>query len=114
MRSLILKHTTSYRDELVKSLKNSKKAAIYLKVALEEYEEDGDTEAFLLALRNVAEAQGGMAMLAKNINVNRQHLYRALSNKGNPTFQTLDAILHGLGYRLSIEPLKKSARHITK
>ncbi len=103
--SNLKKLTTSYHEKLIKSLRDPEEATVYLKVALEEYEADEDTAAFLLALRNVAEAIGGMTELAKKTRLNRQNLYRVLSGEGNPTFQTLDAILHGLGFRLSIEPL---------
>ncbi len=37
-------------------LKDPERARVYLEVALEEYEKDHDSEAFLLALRDVAEA----------------------------------------------------------
>lgn len=37
--------------------------------------------------------------------LNRQNLYKALSSKGNPTLDTLDAILYALGFRLSIESM---------
>lgn len=49
------KNTSSYHDELIGSLKNSKEADLYLRIAMEEYQEDGDTEALLVALRNIAE-----------------------------------------------------------
>jgi len=105
MKNLIAANTTSYHDQLIASLHNRDEATTYLKVALEEYEEDGDTTAFLLALRNIAEAEGGMTVLAEKTRLNRQNLYRIMSGNGNPTFQTLYAILHALGFRLSIEPL---------
>lgn len=109
MKDMIQAHTSSYHDELMILLKDVEQATLYLKVALEEYEIDGDSAAFLLALRNVAEARGGITELANKSHLNRQNLYRVLSGKGNPTFQTLDAILHGLGFRLSIEPLEEKA-----
>ncbi len=105
MSESILSNTASYHNNLIEALKNSQKAEAYLKVALEEYEEDKDPEAFLLALRNVAEAQGGMTKLAKKTQLNRQNLYKTLSGRGNPTLDTLDTILHGLGFRLSIETI---------
>lgn len=106
MKKLIEENTADYHKHLLESLRDPKEAIAYLKVALEEYEQDGDREFFLLALRNVAEARGGISMLAKKTHLNRQNLYRALSGKGNPTFETLDAIFHGLGFRLSLEPLR--------
>lgn len=45
----------SYQAELIESLRDPREAAEYLNAALEEV----DPELFLLALRNVAEAQGG-------------------------------------------------------
>jgi probable addiction module antidote protein len=105
MSESILSNTASYHNNLIEALKNSQKAEAYLKVALEEHEEDKDPEAFLLALRNVAEAQGGMTKLAKKTQLNRQNLYKTLSGRGNPTLDTLDTILHGLGFRLSIETI---------
>ena len=85
---------------MIEDLKNPKEAEAYLTVALEEYENDRDTESFLLALRNVADAQGGLTKLAERTHLNRQNLYRALSPKGNPKLPTILAILHGLGFGL--------------
>lgn len=52
-----------YEEFLRQHLSDSEEARGYLEVAIEEYEEDGDKEAFLLALRNVAEARGGIGAL---------------------------------------------------
>jgi DNA-binding phage protein len=38
--------------------------------------------AIYVALRTVAEANGGIPELAPKIRLNRQHLYRSLSNRG--------------------------------
>ena len=57
---------------------------------------------FLLALRNVTEAQGGVWSLAEKTKLNRESLYRMLSERGNPEFQSLDALLHALGFRLAV------------
>ena len=95
-----------FEDSLKERLVDADYARVFLDVALEEYEKDGDTEAFLLALRDVAEAQGGIGKLAERTNLNRQNLYRALSDKGNPRLETVGAILHGMGFRLSVEPVK--------
>jgi DNA-binding phage protein len=46
---------TEYQQDLIEGLKNPEEAAAYLNAALEE----GDRETFLLALRNMAEANGG-------------------------------------------------------
>lgn len=103
-KAKILKNTASYHDELIESLKNPKEADLYLRIAMDEYQEDGDTEALLVALRNIAEVRGGMSQLAKKTHLNRQNLYHVLSEKGNPTLDTFGLILRGLGYKLSIQP----------
>ncbi len=97
-----------FKDYHIGKLRDPEEARVYLSVALEEYEEDGDAEAFLLALRDVAEARGGLTKLAERTKLNRQNLYKALSEKGNPRLQTVGAILHELGFRLSVEPVEAS------
>ena len=58
----------------------------------------------MLALRNVAEARlGGMAQLAEQAGLNRESLYRMLSEQGTPVLSSLDKLLHALGLRLSVE-----------
>jgi probable addiction module antidote protein len=103
-----------FKDVLHEDLKNPQEAKAYLEVALEAYEEDGDAEAFLMALRDVTEAQGGISKLAQRTHLNRQNLYRALSNRGNPKLDTIGVILHGLGFKLAIQSLNHYApNHIT-
>ena len=57
-----------------------------------------------LALRDVAEAYGGLGMEAEQAGISRVALYRSLSPKGNPTLKTLLAVLKSVGMRLSVEP----------
>lgn len=105
IKEKLLKCSVSYHDHLIEDLKNADEAALYLQVALDEYQEDGNTEAFMLALRNVAEANGGLGNLAKKTELNRQNLYHTLSSKGNPSLKKLGPILSGLGFYLSISPM---------
>ena len=56
-----------YRDYLIERLSDREAAISYLQTALEEYQTDGDTAAFLLALRSVVEAQGGIIGEAKGM-----------------------------------------------
>jgi probable addiction module antidote protein len=92
----------TYRETVQKIVEDKSEASEYLMAALEEYENDGDLAAFLKAIRTVVDAQGGIGVLSEKINLNRQHLYRSLSEKGNPTIRTLHAILNGLGLKLTI------------
>lgn len=98
----IIDNTVSYQDEFIETLKNPEEAFGYLQIAMEEYQEDNDAEALLVALKNVALAQGGITKLARKTHLNRQNLYNILSKKGNPRLDTFGAILKGLGFKLSI------------
>lgn len=89
----------SYQTKLLEDLRDPEEAAAYLDAALEE----GDREPFLLALRNVAAAQGGLSKLADVTKLNRENLYRMLSDKGNPEFYSLHTLLQALGLRLAVE-----------
>jgi len=102
----------AYRDFLIEKMRDPEEAAEYLKCSLDAYFEDGNTEAFLTAVRTVAEARGGMTALSKQTELNRQTLYRTLSKKGNPRINTRRSILNSLGFRLSIEPLSRDNRHV--
>ena len=93
-----MKRSKAYQPELIQSLRNPREAEEYLNAALEE----DDPELFLLALRNVTEAQGGVAQLARKTKLNRESLYKMLSERGNPELKRLDALLHALGFRLAV------------
>ena len=90
---------SSYQKDLVESLKDPREAAAYLNAAIEE----NDRAIFLLALRNVAKAHGGMASIAEKAKLNRESLYRMLSKKGNPEIESLYSLLNAMGLRLAIE-----------
>ncbi len=51
-----MKPAKNYRESLLRDLKKPKEAVAYLNAALEA----GNKEGFLLALRNVLDARGGM------------------------------------------------------
>lgn len=75
-------------------------AAEYLRAALADLDEP---RVLLVALRHVAEAQGGIAKIAKRAGVQRESLYRALSTKGNPRLSTLLAVTRAVGLKLTVE-----------
>jgi probable addiction module antidote protein len=107
-RETVLKHTTSFKENLLKALKDPQEAMAYLEAALLAYEADGSTEALLLAMRDVALAQGGIGQLAKRVGITREHLYSVLASQHNPRLDNLLSILSGLGFRVRLE-LKKAA-----
>lgn len=101
------KKIKNFREYRLERLKDAEYAQLHLNIALEEYEKDGDKVVFLQALRDLAEAQGGMTELARKTKLTRQALYKSLSPQGNPKLETIGLILTGLGYRLSIVPVTK-------
>ena len=89
----------NYQDSLIRRLSDPKEAAAYLDAALE----DGDRAVFLLAIRNVIEALGGMTKIARHTGLNRENLYRVLSEQGNPELNSFEKLLKALGLRLAVE-----------
>lgn len=63
--------------------------------------EDGTPQEIARALGDVARSKG-MTEIAKRTGLGRQALYNALSENGNPTLETLMAVLSALGLRLSV------------
>lgn len=94
-----------HRPDLLAWLKDTENAAAYVEAAIEE----GDAAGILQALRNVAEARGGIARIAEKTGLNREALYRTLSKRGNPQLKSLAAILEATGLRLSVTPAGRKA-----
>ena len=105
--SKINKAAVSFHDDLVESLKGDEVAQIeYLKAS---FEENGDLpSAILSAIRSVAEARG-FKDFAASADLNRENLYRVLSEGGNPRLDTFFKILDALDLRLSVEPKVKAS-----
>ena len=87
--------TRSYDEGLLERLQDPEAAAEYLTACFEDAE-----EVFLLALRSVVEAHGGVRKLADLTELNRESLYRLLSEEGNPRLSSLSTILESLGIQL--------------
>ena len=94
------KRSVNYHEDLMKALKDPEEVAAYINAALEE----GDTKVLLTALKNVADANGGIGKLAAKTKLARESLYRMLSKKGNPALGNLEMILHTFGLKLSVQP----------
>ena len=89
----------SYRDDLLKSLRDTEEAKEYLNAALE----DENPEVFLLALKDIVDANTSMSQLAQATNRNRESLYKTLSAKGNPQLNSIRSILSNLGFKLVVD-----------
>ena len=92
-----MKAAVDYEEMLLRELTNPEFAAEYLSVAFQEDE----TEVFLMALRHVVQANGGVTQLAKKTHLSRQNIYSILSERGNPRFNNFVAIVRSLGLNIS-------------
>ena len=70
--------------------------------------ESGHAPYIAAVLGDVARSQG-MTRLAAKTGVNRQALYTALSENGNPTLETLLKVLGAMGVRLRVETAEAAA-----
>jgi len=95
----------SYDELLISELRDPEFAAGYLSASLE----GRSVDQFLIALRNVAQAQGGLGKLAGETDLNRQNIYRMLSDNGNPTLTSLLTILSALGFEVCFKPRNEAA-----
>lgn len=100
---LTVRNYRKFKDYHIEQLRDPEDAKIYLSVALEDFQKNEDIDGFLLAVRDVAEAQGGMSQLAERVNLSDEGLYEMLSENGNPHLNTIRKILYELGFKLSIE-----------
>ncbi len=96
----------TWHEVLIEQLADPAEEISYLDVSLEEYQMDGDIPFFFKGIRNVVEAQGGVAAIAKRVAMSPETLSKILSSEEAPHLDTFVAILKALGCRLSIEPLK--------
>jgi probable addiction module antidote protein len=91
--------TIDYKESLLKDLQDPTYSAGYLTASLEEGE-----DVFLLAVRDVAQAHGGLTVLAQSTKLNRENLYDMLSTSGNPRLSSISTILDQLGFEIRFAP----------
>ncbi len=70
--------------------------------------EDGEQADLLIALRQMAQAFGGVPTIAEKAHLNPTQLYRTLSPEGNPELRSLTAVLKAMGMRLAVQPLRRA------
>lgn len=63
----------------------------------------GDPSYIAAALGAVARSHGGISELARTTGLHRQTLIKALSERGNPTLDTVLKVLSALGLQMTIE-----------
>ena len=102
-----MKHQASVsNDEVIiaEIRHNPEFAASYLAAAMENTDQPG---VLLIALRQIAEARGGMTKVARDAGLQRESLYRALSKRGNPRLTALLAVIQALGMTLTVGRVKQ-------
>lgn len=90
-----------YEPWLIERLRKPAEAAAYLEAVID----DGDQAAIMLALRQIAQAQGGIAQVARRAKLTREATYKMLSKSGNPELRSLSAVLKATGLRIAVKPL---------
>jgi probable addiction module antidote protein len=88
--------TRTTRFDAADYLDTEERQVAYIAAALE----TGDADFVRDALGLVARARG-MSEIAKNAGLNRESLYKALGETGNPEFSTVMRIIRALGLTLS-------------
>jgi probable addiction module antidote protein len=87
------------RFDVADYLDTEERQVAYITAALE----SGDADFVRDALGLVARARG-MSEIAKNAGLNRESLYKALGESGNPEFSTVMRIVRALGLTPSARP----------
>ena len=68
--------------------------------------EDGDPALLAAALGDIAKARG-MSHLARDTGLSRESLYKSLSGERAPSSDTLFKVLHAMGFKLSLAPVRQ-------
>jgi probable addiction module antidote protein len=89
--------TITTRYDVADHLRTPDEMAAYLEACLEEA--DGDAAFIAKALGDIARAKG-MMQIARDTGLSRESLYKALSGKRNPSFETVLRVIKALGLRL--------------
>lgn len=71
----------------------------YIINLFEEYAQDGNITPLLSSLRIISRIKG-VSVIAETSGLSRKGVQKALSEEGNPRFESINAILRAMGYRL--------------
>ena len=91
------------RFDAAEYLDTEERQVAYITAALE----TGDADFVRDALGIVARARG-MGQVAKTAGLNRESLYKALGETGNPEFATVMRVVRALGLKLTAHPAERT------
>ncbi len=100
----------AWETVFLEELKDPEEARAYLNYCLR----DGELSDVLAALQSIAKAQGGFSKLARETGLSRVNLYSALSETGNPRFDSISKVLHSLGFTVTVEPIHSKLHRSSK
>lgn len=89
--------TKTFPYDVAEQLRTPEEMAAYLDAWLSDFPED--SAGIARALGDVARAKG-MSQLARDAGLSRESLYKALSDSGNPSLDTVLRVAKALGLRL--------------
>lgn len=87
------------RWDSARHLATEEDRAAYLEACMEEA---GDDAGFIAHALGVVARSRSMSQLARDTGLTREGLYKALSEDGNPSFNTVLKVVDALGYRFSL------------
>ena len=96
----------NYHDYLMEELSDVEEAIGYLEVVLEEYHDDSDAFGFLMGLRSVVEAQGGVNEFVRRTDIDPRDWLKVLSDNDEQNLDTLEVILNDFGALLLFAKLE--------
>ena len=100
-----MRKTKTARFDAAAFLDTAERQAEYISAALE----TGDPDFVRDAVGVVARARG-MTRVARAAGLNRESLYKALGEAGNPEFGTILGVLRALGFELAARPVEGPRR----
>jgi probable addiction module antidote protein len=92
-------------------LRTEEDRAAYLDACLEEAPDD---PAFIAHALGMVARSRNMSQLARDTGLTREGLYKALSEDGNPSFNTVLKVVNALGYRLALVRERGKTRLATR
>lgn len=97
--------TITTRYDVAEHLRTSEDMAAYLEACLEEA--NGDAAFIAKALGDIARAKG-MSQVARDADLSRESLYKALSGERSPSFDTILKVVRALGLKLHAKAIPQA------
>ena len=94
-----MSETRSYKKDLLEALTDRVEAKEYLNAALE----DEDPKVFLLAIRDVFEANHSVGKSTENLNQNKDISFKTLTKQDDFQLSSIRSILNQIGFKLAVE-----------